>query len=64
MMTIFKFIKRYIDENDYPPTYKEIMDGCNLTDYAMRSQLHKLEDMGYITRKRNSPRSIRIVVDD
>lgn len=59
---IVAFIRGYVDKNGYPPTYREIGDGCGLTSTSSITwYLGKLERAGRITRKRNSPRSIRVI---
>jgi len=56
------FIQGYIKENGYPPTYREIGEGCGLASTSSITwYLGKLERAGRITRKHNSPRSIRVI---
>lgn len=61
MDKVLAFIQEYIDENGYPPTYQDIADGCGISDWHVRERLDELESKVFITRKRGSPRSIRVI---
>lgn len=59
---IYDFIKAYIQENQYPPTTREIGDGVGLASTnTIYNQLHKLKEMGVITFLEGQPRTIRIL---
>ena len=59
---IYDFIKAYIQENQYPPTTREIGEGVGLTSTnTIYNQLHNLKDMGVITFLEAQPRTIRIL---
>ena len=61
---IYDFIKAYIQENQYPPTTREIGEGVGLSSTnTIYSQLHKLKEMGVITFLEAQPRTIRILTD-
>ena len=61
---IYDFIKAYIQENQYPPTTREIGEGVGLTSTnTIYNQLHKLKEMGVITFLEAQPRTIRILSD-
>lgn len=58
---ILRFIEKYITENGYPPTVREIGKGVGLNSTAtVQRYLMQLEERGYIERK-NSARAIRII---
>lgn len=60
-MDILKFIEKYITENGYPPTVREIGKGVGLNSTAtVQNYLIQLEERGYIERK-NSARAIKII---
>ena len=59
---VLQFIKDYTKENGYPPTYRDIGDGCELkSTSSVTWYLDKLKRAGRITQKRNSPRSIKVL---
>ena len=54
----YNFIVSYIEDNGYPPTVREIMEGVGLASTAtICYRLSKLEKDGYI----KSPRAINVV---
>lgn len=59
---IFDIIVEYIDKEKMPPTTREL---CELTGLSSTSTVHaylkKLEQKGYISKKKVSPRSIKIL---
>ena len=58
---VFEFLKSYIDENGYPPNYREIGDALEMHLSTVSYWLDKLEIEGTIERKPKSARAIRIV---
>lgn len=55
-------IRRFLDENRYPPTIRELMHLLSIrSPNGMMCHLTALELKGYITRKPNAARGIRIV---
>lgn len=58
--TVFDFIRRYIDENHFSPTLREIGEGCYTGHTSILRHLDRLEGMGWIEREPGKPRSIRI----
>ena len=58
---ILHYIKDTILMKGYPPTVREI---CDISEIKSTSTVHKyikrLENLGYINKKDNSPRSIRL----
>ena len=59
---VYKFLVKFITENLYAPTIREICEGTYLSSTSsVYSQLCKLEKEGRIEIKGNSPRAIRLV---
>lgn len=58
---VLEIIREYIDKNKISPTVREI---CDISEIKSTSTVHKyikrLENLGYINKKNNSPRSIRL----
>ena len=61
---LFDAIVKYIDENGYSPSVRELSEivGFKSTSTVHR-YLSKLEEKGYIERRENSPRALRVVQD-
>ena len=61
---VFRFLKSFYKRKKYMPTYEEIRVGTKINS---RSQIQKFLDglakKGYIERKVNAPRQIRILKD-
>lgn len=58
---ILAFIKRFINEHNYSPTFSEIQAGCCLSSKSLVNYwLDMLEDNGMIHRERNTPRGITL----
>ncbi len=61
---IYDFIKAYIQEKSYPPSFREIGAGTGIKSMAtIHYQLHKLEHMGVISMEEGSPRTLRVLTD-
>lgn len=61
---IYDFIVSYIQENEYPPTVREIGDGTGIkSSSTVYTHLVKLQDMGVISTKEFAPRTIRVLSD-
>lgn len=58
---IYKYIEKYILENGYAPTYREIGVANEIGLYAVREHLRKLESIGKIQMKPKSPRAIKLL---
>lgn len=58
---IYTYIEKYILENGYAPTYREIGVANEIGLYAVREHLQKLETIGKIKVKPKSPRAIRLM---
>ncbi len=59
---ILQFICNFIDENNYPPSVRDIQKGCNISstsvvDYNMRA----LESYGYINRNKSVARGLELL---
>ena len=54
---IFKYIKKYYEKNDIPPTQQEIMDELKTTKNGLRYAVQKLIDCGMI-KKRGATRNL------
>lgn len=59
---LFDAIVKYIDENGYSPSVRELSEivGFKSTSTVHR-YLSKLEEKGYIERKENCPRALKVV---
>jgi repressor LexA len=58
---ILEFIKSYLGENGYPPTYEEIRTGLDLsTKSLVDHHLQALETAGHLSRVPNTPRGLRL----
>jgi len=60
--SILRFIRNFIRDHDYPPSIRDIQDGCSISstsvvDYNLKS----LERAGYIRRDREVSRAIELV---
>lgn len=59
---ILGFIKEYKDENNYPPTVREIGDEVGLSSSStVHRHLTDLKDKGYITFEEGKPRTIQLI---
>jgi SOS-response transcriptional repressor LexA len=56
------FIRHFIAEHGYSPSYREIMVGCNYTSVATVSlHVNNLIKRGHIVKRNNSARSLEVV---
>lgn len=59
---VLAFLKAFIAEHNYPPSYREIMEGCGLSSTSIVGHhLDRLQLAGKIRREFNSPRTIAII---
>ncbi|MCA9333186.1 hypothetical protein KDA00_04940 [Candidatus Saccharibacteria bacterium] len=57
-----EFIKNFINEHGYSPSYREIMNGCNYTSVAtVALHVGNLIKRGHIIKRDRSARSLEIV---
>jgi repressor LexA len=60
--SILRFIRRFIEEHDYPPSIRQIQDGCRISSTSVVDyNLKKLEGDGYIRRDREVSRAIELL---
>lgn len=58
---VFEFIKNYINDNNYPPSIRDILDGTKFNSTStVSAYLNKLEQKGYINRPNSKTRAIEI----
>jgi SOS-response transcriptional repressor LexA len=56
------FIRHFISENGYSPSYREIMNGCGYTSVATVSlHVNSLIKRGHIVKRDKSARSLEVV---
>lgn len=59
---ILEFLREFIAEKDYPPSIRDIQDGCGISSTSVVDyNLRKLEEKGYIRRDREVSRGIEIL---
>lgn len=59
---LLEFIKTFIAENGYSPSYREIMVGQNYTSVAtVASHVNNLISRGHLVKRENSARSLEVV---
>ena len=57
-----EFVKEFIKEHGYSPSYREIMRGCNYTSVATVSlHVNNLIKRGHLVKRGKSARSIEVV---
>ncbi len=62
---ILQFIKKYIVNNGYPPTVREIGKSLGLSSPAtIHSHLSNLENKGYIKKDENKNRALELLIDN
>ena len=60
--SIFRFIRDFIRDHDYPPSIRDIQDGCGISSTSVVDyNLKALERLGYIRRDREVSRAIELV---
>jgi repressor LexA len=56
------FIRHFISEHGYSPSYREIMNGCNYTSVATVSlHVNNLIKRGHVVKRDKSARSLEVV---
>lgn len=58
---VYDYIVKYITENGYAPSYREISIGCKHGMGTVFEAIERLNHKGFIISKRNSPRAIKVV---
>jgi repressor LexA len=60
--SILRFIREFIGRHDYPPSIRDIQDGCGISSTSVVDyNLKALERMGHIRRDREVSRAIELV---
>src|SRR3954468_10759814 len=60
--SILRFIRDFIREHDYPPSIRDIQDGCDISSTSVVDyNLKALERLGYIRRDREVSRAIELL---
>lgn len=59
---VLEAIEWYIKENGISPTVREIAELTNTTSHPTHEKLIKLEELGVISTKNGSARSIRVLI--
>lgn len=59
---ILEFLRHFLEEKDYPPSIRDIQDGCGISSTSVVDyNLRKLEEKGIIRRDREVSRGIEIL---
>ena len=59
---ILQFLQDFVEEKDYPPSIRDIQDGCSISSTSVVDyNLRKLEEKNYIRRDREVSRGIEIL---
>lgn len=59
---ILRFIRDFLHDKDYPPSIRDIQDGCSISSTSVVDyNLKALERLGYIKRDREVSRAIELV---
>ncbi|WP_322819429.1 transcriptional repressor LexA [Tepidiforma sp.] len=59
---ILEFLRAFIEEHDYPPSIRDIQEGCRISSTSVVDyNLRKLEEKGYIRRDREISRGIELL---
>src|SRR5687767_6289585 len=60
--SILRFIRDFIRDKDYPPSIRDIQDGCSISSTSVVDyNLKALERLGHIRRDREVSRAIELV---
>jgi repressor LexA len=60
--SILNFIREFLREKDYPPSIRDIQDGCDISSTSVVDyNLKALERLGYIRRDREVSRAIELL---
>jgi repressor LexA len=64
-LALLEWIRRFIEERHYPPTFAEMRAGTGLSsNNTIEYHLHLLERSGLIERTRRVARGIRLLKED
>jgi len=60
--SILRFIRDFLREKDYPPSIRDIQEGCNISSTSVVDyNLKALEKMGFLRRDREVSRAIELL---
>ncbi|MBO0588178.1 MULTISPECIES: winged helix-turn-helix transcriptional regulator [unclassified Sporosarcina] len=60
---ILEYIKSYTEENQYPPTIREIATAVGLkSSSTVHGHLDRLKEKGYVNFVASSPRTLTVVI--
>jgi repressor LexA len=60
-LTILSFIEEFIDENDYPPSIRDIQNGCDISSTSVVSyNLDRLKESGLLNRHSEVSRGLSL----
>lgn len=59
--SVYAFICNYIETQGYPPSQREIAQGCFMSVGNVVRYLDKLEARGFLYREPNIPRGIQLL---
>ena len=60
---VLNFISQFTENNDYPPTVREISDNFKISLRAVQDHITALQKKGYLTQCQKRARSIRVLTD-
>jgi repressor LexA len=60
-LSILKFIRSFLRDKDYPPSIRDIQEGCDISHVRGRLQPQGAERLGYIRRDREVSRAIELL---
>src|SRR5512147_887649 len=59
---ILEFLREFIEDKDYPPSIRDIQEGCGISSTSVVDyNLKALERLGYIRRDREVSRAIELL---
>jgi repressor LexA len=59
---IFRFLEEFIEAHDYPPSIRDIQNGCDISSTSVVDyNLKRLEEKGFIRRDREVSRGIELL---
>lgn len=59
---LLQFLREFIEEHGYSPSYREIMSGCNYTSVAtVALHVNNLIKRGHVVKRDKSARSLEVV---
>jgi repressor LexA len=61
---VYTFVRDYFQQEGYPPTLRDIAQGCDLSHTTVVNHLHLLGLLGLVRRAPGKARSVRLVDHD